>query len=304
MLRHRSLLTGIAIDRLPELRDLPGDPSAPLTVEGAPTVREALALLAGQPYDAAIVWVEDLPQLAGVVQIRRAHPGLPIVVLTPRSEAEFVEAAEEAGATRLVRTAEPGTETDGQLRNLLSSAALTRDQTAQTRWKLSQTRRFRIVLEAPASVPASLPEAAAEFQPILVDDDTDQCFFMTRAFRKAKVRQALTVLATGEQLIQLLSFSLEDYRSGRKPLPPLIILDYNLPGISGLDVLSWIRRQPVFSRLPVILLSSESTEDIVREAYRRGANAFLVKPTSFNQLVELVKGLKFYWGVAGRVGPP
>src|SRR6185369_1351068 len=109
-----SLLTGIAIDRLPELRDLPGDPSAPLAVEGAPTVREALALLAREPYDAAIVWVEDRPQLAGVVQIRRAHPGLPIVVLAPNPAPEFIEAAEEAGATRIVRTAPPGTEPDGQ----------------------------------------------------------------------------------------------------------------------------------------------------------------------------------------------
>lgn len=266
-------------------------------------MREALALLAGQPYDAAIVWVEDLPQLAGVVQIRRAHPGLPIVVLTPRSEPEFVEAAEEAGATRLVRTAPPGTETDGQLRTLLSSTALSRELTAQTRWTLSQTRRFRIVLEEPSCAPASVPEAAADFEPILVEDDPDQGFFMTRAFRKAKVRQALTVLATGEQLIQQLSLSLGDYRSGRKPLPPLIILDQQLPGISGLEVLGWIRRRPEFSRLPVILLSSEWGDELVREAYRRGANAFLVKPTNFNQLVELVKGLKFYWGVAGRVGP-
>jgi len=300
MLRHRSLLTGITIDRLPELRDLPADPSAPLTVEGAPTVREALALLAREPYDAAIVWVEDLPHLAGVVQIRRAHPALPIVVLTPSSGPEFLEAAEEAGATRIVRTAPPGTEPDGQLRSLLSSAALSREQSAQTRWKLSQTRRFQLVLDEPASAPSPLP---AEFEPILVEDDPDQGFFMTRAFQKAKVRQTLTILATGEQLIQQLSLFLEEDGPDRKLLPPLIILDHHLPGISGLDVLGWIRRQPAFSRLPVILLSSDGREDVVREAYRRGANAFLVKPISFNQLVELVKGLKFYWGVAGRVGP-
>lgn len=80
------------------------------------------------------------------------------------------------------------------------------------------------------------------------------------------------------------------------PNPSLLILDLHLPGQSGLDVLRWVREQPRLKQLPVVLLSSDVDPELCRRAYESGVNCFLVKPTKFNELVELVKGLKYYWG--------
>ena len=73
-------------------------------------------------------------------------------------------------------------------------------------------------------------------------------------------------------------------------------MDVELPGKSGLEVLEWIRERPKFSRLPVVMLSCSTNPDHVNRAYQLGANSYLVKPTKFSALVELVAGLRRYWG--------
>jgi len=61
-------------------------------------------------------------------------------------------------------------------------------------------------------------------------------------------------------------------------------------------VLRWIREQPRHRSLPVVFLSSDADPEVSSRADEWGANGFLIKPTKFNELVELVRGLKFYWG--------
>jgi two-component system alkaline phosphatase synthesis response regulator PhoP len=66
--------------------------------------------------------------------------------------------------------------------------------------------------------------------------------------------------------------------------PDLIILDINMPQVSGMDMLEFIRRRPEWERLPVVMLSSEATDVQVDEAMQRGADAYVFKPVSLDDL--------------------
>ncbi len=75
----------------------------------------------------------------------------------------------------------------------------------------------------------------------------------------------------------------------------MVLLDLKLPRKSGFELLEWVRKSPKLTRLiMVVLTSSRETKDISK-AYALGANSYLVKPTSFHDLVDLVKMLKSYW---------
>lgn len=80
----------------------------------------------------------------------------------------------------------------------------------------------------------------------------------------------------------------------------MILLDTALPRRSGLEVLEWIRKQPELNRIPVVMLTSSVNPEDVNRAYCLGASSYLIKPTDFNDLVELAFGLKGYWGMSNQ----
>jgi two-component system response regulator len=129
---------------------------------------------------------------------------------------------------------------------------------------------------------------------VYVEDEPDDAFFMRRAFQQCAPDIELKILTNGQEAIR---FFADDFTpSLREDLKPgLVLLDLNLPGSSGLDVLREIRSKPLLRVLPVIMYtSSNQTVDIV-EAYRRGCSAYLVKPHSPDKLKEMVGALTEFW---------
>jgi two-component system response regulator len=78
-------------------------------------------------------------------------------------------------------------------------------------------------------------------------------------------------------------------------LPRVVFLDLKLPKISGLEVLQRLKSSERTRALPVVILSSSREESDVREAYRLGANSYVVKPVDFDSFVEAVGSLGTYW---------
>lgn len=132
--------------------------------------------------------------------------------------------------------------------------------------------------------------------PILyVEDDKDDVFFMQRAFREAGVASELIVLPSGQQAIDYLAGSGKFAGHEKHPMPCLVLLDLNMPGKSGFDVLKWIRAQPAISALPVVVLTSSKHDGDIQRAYQHGANAYLLKPALPEKLAEVLKTINDFW---------
>jgi DNA-binding response OmpR family regulator len=76
-----------------------------------------------------------------------------------------------------------------------------------------------------------------------------------------------------------------------KELPDLVLLDVMMPGVSGLEVVRFIRREPHLSHIPVIIVSARTTEEDIQEGLEAGANLYLTKPVSFEDLEQAIKQL-------------
>ena len=135
-------------------------------------------------------------------------------------------------------------------------------------------------------------------RPILyAEDEPDDVFFMERAFKEAGIEQPLQTVTDGEEVIAYLSGTGPYSDRVQYPLPGLVLLDINMPQMSGFDVLKWIRATPAISTTPVLVLSSSNHESDVQRASQLGANGYLIKPGQPERLVEMVKAFKDYWPV-------
>lgn len=136
---------------------------------------------------------------------------------------------------------------------------------------------------------------------LLVEDEEHDVLFMQIALEQAQADHPLVVARDGQEAIRYL----KDTEFGNRrehPLPCLVLLDLRLPRVPGLDVLKWIRCQPAFVQLPVLIHSSSNQDRDVERAYAAGANGYIVKPTSLAELFENVRRIKKYW--LDQNGPP
>jgi CheY-like chemotaxis protein len=130
---------------------------------------------------------------------------------------------------------------------------------------------------------------------LLAEDEEDYVLLLRRALSEAGVQNPLQVVSTGVEAIAYLKGEGKYGNRAEYPLPDLMLLDIKLPGYSGLEVLGWMRSQPGLSSLRVLMLTSSEQLRDVNDAYRLGANSFLLKPYDFTDLVQLAKVIQEYW---------
>ncbi len=138
---------------------------------------------------------------------------------------------------------------------------------------------------------------------LLVEDEENDVFFMQQAMQKAGVANPIQVATDGQEAIDYFKGTGKFANREEFPLPCLVLLDLKLPHVMGLDVLKWIRKQPLVTAVVVILSSSKEEADIAT-AYRLGANAYLVKPPDVSKLTDLVKSIKDFWLTQNTSPPP
>jgi CheY-like chemotaxis protein len=134
---------------------------------------------------------------------------------------------------------------------------------------------------------------------LLVDDNRDDLMLIGRAFERAGLRDHIRSLPTGMEAIAYLRGDYPYTDRAIYPVPELVLLDIKMPGTDGFEVLRWIRQQPEFSGLCVVMLTSSDDIRDVNRAYQLGANSFLVKPLEFGNAAELWQSLQKV--IAGRV---
>jgi CheY-like chemotaxis protein len=133
-------------------------------------------------------------------------------------------------------------------------------------------------------------------QPILlVEDDENDVMLLQRAFRRAAIVNPLQVVRHGDDAVAYLEGTGEFADRRLHPLPVLMLLDLKLPRRTGLEVLQWVKERTGVKKIPIIVLTSSKNDEDVNRAYELGANSYVVKPVSFETLLELVKSLELYW---------
>jgi CheY-like chemotaxis protein len=130
---------------------------------------------------------------------------------------------------------------------------------------------------------------------LLVEDDENDVLLMKRALKDADVRNPLFVVEDGQEAMDYLSGSGKFKERDIYPLPAIIFLDLKLPYRSGLEVLAWARKEKTLEGIVIVVLTSSNEPSDLRQAYRLGANSYVVKPPTSEQLVELAKAFKWYW---------
>jgi len=125
---------------------------------------------------------------------------------------------------------------------------------------------------------------------VFVEDDPDFTEIVEQAFSQVDNDAKLTVFEDGKSaLSKLSSFAGESNR------PRLILLDMNLPGISGLDILKKIRETQALRCVPVVMFSTSDNPKDVRTSLENGANAYVTKPLGYLNLVSCLKSMHSFW---------
>lgn len=130
---------------------------------------------------------------------------------------------------------------------------------------------------------------------LYVEDEEDDVLFMRAAFRRLGLDLPLRTLGDGQQAISYLAGEPPFADRTEHPLPAVVLLDLNLPLRSGFEVLRWIREQPQFEALRVVVFSSSGRPEDRRRAAELGATDYAMKPSSGMQFSDVAQSLLQKW---------
>src|SRR5579859_5618510 len=130
---------------------------------------------------------------------------------------------------------------------------------------------------------------------LLAEDSEDDVFFFKRALQESGAPGSLQVVNDGTQAIDYLSGVGNFADRQQFPFPDFLLLDINLPRLSGLEVLRWIRHDSPFKDLPVVILTLSDQQADIDQAHALGADAYFMKPIGQKQLGEMFKNLTQSW---------
>jgi chemotaxis family two-component system response regulator Rcp1 len=134
---------------------------------------------------------------------------------------------------------------------------------------------------------------------LVVEDNPAYLYLIQKAFheRQGQIRWELTVAEDGERALHLLF----EEEAESAPLPDLILLDWNLPKVSGSEVLRRIKEHAKLRRIPVLVFSSSEADEDIHAAYDGHANGYITKPDSVDVLAAIVQTIERFWVAVARL---
>jgi CheY-like chemotaxis protein len=138
---------------------------------------------------------------------------------------------------------------------------------------------------------------------LIADDDAQDAMLVRMAAQRAALGIRLESVTDGEQAIDYLLGRARYADRQSHPFPSMMLLDLKMPRLSGFDVLDFVRGEPGLRRLPVVIFSSSDDPKDIKRAYEAGANSYLCKPHSTDDLSALLKALEEYWCKFNRFPP-
>ena len=130
---------------------------------------------------------------------------------------------------------------------------------------------------------------------LMADDDADDCLLVSRAFKTSKLCNDLRFVNYGEDLMDYLYRRGKYKETDQAPRPGLILLDLNMPRKDGREALKEIRADETLREIPIVVLTTSKDEEDIHRSYNLGANSYIMKPVTFEGLVDVIKSLGKYW---------
>jgi CheY-like chemotaxis protein len=139
---------------------------------------------------------------------------------------------------------------------------------------------------------AEFPKQKPSIRMLVVEDNPAYLHLIRMAFRsRESINWELTVAENGEQALTLLF----DEERGKGPLPDLILLDWNLPVVSGSEVLRRTKSHDKLRRIPVLVFSTSESDSDIHDAYDNHANGYITKPGDVDVLAAIVGTIEQFW---------
>jgi len=129
---------------------------------------------------------------------------------------------------------------------------------------------------------------------LYAEDDEEDRALVLEALAGSRLSNSITTVGDGEELLDYLRCQ-GRYASRPDELPGIILLDLNMPRLDGREALREIKADPRLRRVPIIVLTTSKTEEDILRTYDLGVSSFIVKPVTFDGLVDTVRTLGRYW---------
>lgn len=140
---------------------------------------------------------------------------------------------------------------------------------------------------------AAPPNVSVEI--LLVEDTEDDAELMADALKEGRLNQIVPTIAVVDDGEKAIAYLRRQGPYATEPTPDLILLDLGLPRKSGLEVLAEIKQDPLLRRIPVVILTSSTSEEAFTEAYDLHANCCVSKPMDQAEFEQAVKKIEHFW---------
>jgi len=124
---------------------------------------------------------------------------------------------------------------------------------------------------------------------LIIDDDEDDRFFMEQAFKTDSIHTQVDTAAGGQQAL--------DWLSAAQPLPDVILLDLNMPGMTGFEVLQYLKQSALYRLIPVVILTTSNAPADQEKARQLRVTEFITKPTTYSGLSAIAQRIRLRIGL-------
>ena len=125
---------------------------------------------------------------------------------------------------------------------------------------------------------------------LLVEDNEGDILLTTEAFEDSKIVNKLTAIRDGKEAINFF-----EAITNKDDMPNLVLLDINLPKVSGHEVLLYIKNSEKFKSIPVIMLTTSSSEKDILQCYKNHVNCYITKPIDVSDFMQAITKIEDFW---------
>ena len=128
---------------------------------------------------------------------------------------------------------------------------------------------------------------------LIVEDDKVDAMLISRAFKDVDITGSIDTVCNGEEALKYVN-------SKENAIPGIIFLDLNMPKMNGIEFLKIVNNDSGLHEIPIIVMSTSDIEQEKEECFKLNAVGFLVKPIDYNEFVELIKTINFFWDLSTK----